>query len=224
MAEGTSIQARDHLLSGGWPALTAISKAASEMEHGLFGRLTDRVAANARVIRRAPEAIALTGIITLLGCYFAFEHFHRDRVAVLNARIASQERLLADYRTKLKGATPDDAATQIERLTSLLTETQKNLSETKSKPVSADKRLRDPRRLYEDDNAIAEVQDPTIDLDQKRITFPAVNSVDLLQTNKLYEFQNWKLTCGGTRLYNMVSDGGSRQFSYSPLTCKIVGK
>src|SRR5215467_4099197 len=64
MAESMSTQVRDHLLSAGSPALTAISEAASEMEHGLFGRITDRVAANARVIRRAPEAIALTGIIS----------------------------------------------------------------------------------------------------------------------------------------------------------------
>jgi len=71
-------------------------------------------------------------------------------------------------------------------------------------------------------NAIAQVQDPKIDLDQKRITFPSVNSANLLQTNKLYEFQNWKLACGGTRLHNMISDGASREFSYSPLTCKIV--
>jgi len=125
MAEGTSTQARDYLFSGGSPALAAISEAASEMEHGLFGRITDRVAANARVIRRAPEAIALTGIITLVGCYFALQHLHRERVADLNARITLQDRLLADYRTKLNGATPDDAAIQMEKLTSLLAETQK---------------------------------------------------------------------------------------------------
>jgi len=223
MAEGTSTQARDYLFSGGSPALAAISEAASEMEHGLFGRITDRVAANARVIRRAPEAIALTGIITLVGCYFAFEHFHRDRVAVLNARIASQERLLADYQTKLKGATPDDAATQIERLTSLLTETQKNLSEAKRKPVSVENRSRDPRWLYEDDNPIAEVQDPKVDLDNKRIIFPVVSSAAILGTNKFYEFRNWKLACGSTRFYNMVANGSGYDYSYSPLTCKIIG-
>jgi CHASE3 domain sensor protein len=74
MVEGMTTQVRDHRPRAGSPALTAISEAASEMEHGLFGRITDRVAANARVIRRAPEAIALTGIITLVGCYFAFQH------------------------------------------------------------------------------------------------------------------------------------------------------
>jgi hypothetical protein len=68
------------------------------MEHGFLGRITNRLAANARVIRRAPEAIAVTAIITLGIFFFGFQHFHRERVAALNDRIASQERLLADYR------------------------------------------------------------------------------------------------------------------------------
>jgi hypothetical protein len=44
-----------------------------------------------------------------------------------------------------------------------------------------------------------------------------------LGSNKIYEFQDWKLACGGTRLYNMINDGAAREFSYSPLTCKILG-
>jgi hypothetical protein len=77
--------------------------------------------------------------------------------------------------------------------------------------------------LYEDNNPIAQVQDPKIDVNLKRVIFLAVNSANLLQTDKLYEFQNWKLACRGTGLYHMVTDGMSREFSYSPLTCKIVG-
>lgn len=93
------------------------------MEHGFPTRIIDRVVANARVIRWAPEAVALVGIITVGVSYFAFQHFHRERVAALNDRIAAQERLLADYRTKLKGA--EQAAAEIEKLTSSLAETQK---------------------------------------------------------------------------------------------------
>ena len=137
--------------------------------------------------------------------------------------ITSQERLLADYRTKLRGATPDEAATQIEKLTSLLAKTEKSLGEAKSKPVSVENRSRDPRRLYEDDNPIAEVQDPKLDLDNKRIVFPVVSSVAILVTNKLYEFRNWKLACGSTRFYNMAANGSGYDYSYSPLTCRIVG-
>jgi len=113
-----------------------------------------------------------SGIITLGGSYFAFQHLHRESIAALNDRILSQERLLIDYRTKLEGT--KQAASQIEKLTRSLAETQKSLSEAKSKLASAEKRSRDPRRLYEDNNPIALTQDPKIDLDKKMITFPIV--------------------------------------------------
>lgn len=136
------------------------------MEHGFPTRMIDRVVANARVVRWAPEAVALVGIITLGGSYFAFQNFNRERVAALNDTVASQERLLADYRTRLKAA--EEAAAQIEKLTSSLAETQKSLSEAKSKLASVEKRSRDPRRLYEDNNPIALTQDPKIDLEKKK--------------------------------------------------------
>jgi hypothetical protein len=193
------------------------------MEHGFFARIIDRAVANARVIRGAPEAVALVGIITLGVSYFAFQQLHRERVAALNDRVLSQERLLIDYRTKLRGATPEEAATQIEKLAALLAETQKSLREAKSKPVSVENRSRDPRRLYENNSPIALTQDPKIDLDKKMVTFPIVNAAVILGINKVYEFHDWKLACGGTQLYNMVNDGAAREFSYSPLACKIVG-
>jgi hypothetical protein len=200
-----------------------IAKVKPEMEHGFLVRIIDRVVANARVIRGAPEAVALMGIITLGVSYFGFQHFHREGVAALNDRIASQDRLLADDRTKPRGAIADEAAAQIEKLTSLLAETQKNLSEAKSKPASVENQSRDPQRLYEDNNPIAEVQDPKLDLDARKIIFPTVASATILGTNKLYEFRNWKLACGSTRLYSMVRNGAGYDYSYSPLTCKIVG-
>jgi len=38
----------------------------------------------------------------------------------------------------------------------------------------------------------------------------------------LYEFRTWKLACGATQLYTVVSGGSGYNYSYSPLTCKIV--
>jgi len=193
------------------------------MQDGSLSRITDRVVANARGIRRAPEAIVLVIVVAVALSSFGFLRFHRERVAALNDTIASQEGLLTDYWSKLKGATPDEAAVQIEKLTSLLAETQKSLSAAKSKPVSVENRSRDSQRLYEDNKPIALVGDPKIDLDKRKITFPAVNAEVILNVNKSYEFQEWKLACGSTQLYSMVSDGSGRLYSYSPLTCKIVG-
>ena len=188
------------------------------MEYDFVGRIIDRLVADARVIRGAPEAIVLVGIIVFGVSYSGFQHFHRERVADLNGRLASQDQLLAEYWTKLT-----ETGTQIEKLTTALADAEKSPRTVRDRPRSVENRSRDPGSLYEDNNPIAQVQAPKIDLDQKRITFPAVNSESLLQTTQLNEFQNWKLASGGTRLYNMVTDGASREFSYSPLTCKIVG-
>jgi hypothetical protein len=106
------------------------------MEHGLFSSMMDRVVANVRVIREAPEAIALTAILAIGMSYLSFQQFYRERLAALDDRIVSQERLLTDYQTKLRGATPEEAATQIEKLTSLLADTQKSLNEIKIKAAS----------------------------------------------------------------------------------------
>ena len=160
-------------------------------------------------------------IITLGVSYFAFQHFHRGRVAALNDGILSQERLLAEYRTKLEGT--GQAAAQIEKLTRSLAAAQESLRQAKTTPVSIEKQSRDPRRLYEGDSPIALTQDPKVDLEKKKITFPIVNAAVILGTDKVYEFHDWKLACGGTQMYNMVNDGAAREFSYSPLTCKIVG-
>jgi hypothetical protein len=191
------------------------------MDPRLLARIIDRLVANARVIRGAPEAVALVGIVTLGLSFFAFQHFYHERVAALNDRISLQERLLGDYRTKLKGA--EDAAAQIEKLTSSLAAAQESLRQAKTTPVSIEKQSRDPRRLYEGNSPIALTQDPKIDLEKKKITFPIVNAAVILATNKVYEFHDWKLACGGTQLYNMTNDGAAREFSYSSLICKIVG-
>ena len=188
-----------------------------EMQSGFLSRSVDRLVANARVIRGAPEAILLV-VIVAIGLYgFGFQHY-RERLADLNSQLVSRDRLLTEYRTNLT-----QAETQVVKLTTALVAAENGLKAAKDKPIIVENSSRDAHGLYEDNNPIAQVQDPKIDLDQKKVTFPAVNSGYILQTNKLYEFQNWKLACGGTRLHNMVSNGISREFSYSPLTCKIVG-
>jgi hypothetical protein len=208
------------LLRGTKGSVTSLRKALSNIEPRLS--IIDRAIANARAIRGAPESIALTLMVAMGVSYFAFQHFDRERVAILNERISSQRALINDYRTKLSGATPDEAATQIEKLTGLLTETQ-SLNEARSKPVSVQNGFRDPRRLYEDNNPIALTKHPKIDLEKKKITFPVVNTSIILGSDRVYQFQDWKLTCGGTQMYNMVKQGVAREFSYAPLTCKILG-
>src|SRR5260370_18338328 len=163
--------------------------AVPRMEYGLVARIADRMMANVRVAKGAPEVFALLGIITLGLSYLVLQEFHRERLAVLNDRIASQEALLGEYRTKLKGATPEQAASQIEQLTKLLNDTQKTLNDVKNRITSLENLPRDPRRLYQDNSTMALVQDPKVDLDKKTMMFPASTSHFLLGNAKIYEFQ-----------------------------------
>ena len=89
----------------------------------------------------------------------------------------------------------------------MLAETRKSLREARDRPASVENGSRDPRRLYEDDNPIAVVQDPKADLGNKKIIFPVVNCTAILGINKMYEFRTWKLACRATQLYTMVSNG-----------------
>ena len=187
------------------------------MQSAFLSRSVDRFVANARVIRGAPEAILLVVIVGIGISGFGFQHY-RERLADLNAQLMPRDRLLTEDRTKLT-----EAEARVAKLTSALAAVEKRLRAANDRPVLVENPSRDPHSLYEDNNPIAQVQEPKIELDQKKVTFAAVNSGYILQTHKLYEFQSWKLACGGTRLYNMVSDGASPEFSYSPLICKIMG-
>ena len=205
-------------------SITETDGTITDIKYGMVACFFDRVRKNASVIAGAPEAFALTAIIVFGISYFALEQFHRERLAVLNDRVASQEALLTEYRTKLKGATPEEAANEIAQLKITLRDTQARLDNgVKNKPVALETPARDPLRLYQDNTAMAFVQEPKFDFDNKTVTFAAVTSRMLLGINKSYEFRDWKLICGGTKVYGDVHNGGMHEFSYSPLTCKIAG-
>ena len=193
------------------------------MGRGFVAWVRNRILANFANIKAAPEGFLLLMIIAIGVSYLAFQRVEREHLAVLETKIAEREALITEYRSKLNVATPDQAANEIEKLTKTLADAQRNLNEAKTKAASLDVRPRDPRSLYEEDNPIASVRDPKIDLDNKKITFPAVTSSVILGINKSYQFQNWKLACGSTQVYNAVRNGAAREFSYAPLTCKIVG-
>ena len=188
------------------------------MGRGFVAWVRKRVLANFSAIKAAPEAFLLLMMITIGVSHLAFQPVEGEHLAVVENKIAAREALIAEYRSKLNGA-----ASEVEKLKERLADAQRNLNEAKAKATSVDVRPRDPRSLYDEDNPIALVRDPKIDLNNKKITFPAATSSVILGINKSYQFQNWKLACGSTQVYNAVRNGAAREFSYAPLTCKIVG-
>ncbi len=161
------------------------------MDAGSVAWARNRALRNFAGIKAAPGAFLLLMVITIGVSYLAFQRVQAEQLAILENKIAEREALIAEYRSKLNGAT-----NEIEKLTKTLADAQRNLNEAKAKAASLEVRPRDPRSLYDEDNPIAAVRDP---------------------------FQNWKLACGSTQVYNAVRNGAAREFSYAPLTCKIVG-
>src|SRR5258708_907591 len=144
------------------------------MGRGFVAWVRNRILANFANIKAAPEGFLLLMIIAIGVSYLAFQRVEREHLAVLETKIAERDALITEYRSKLNGATPVQAANEIEKLTKTLADAQRNLNEAKTKAASFDVRPRDPRSLYEEDNPIALVRDPKIDLDNKKITFPVV--------------------------------------------------
>jgi len=188
------------------------------MDAGSAAWVRNRVLMNFAGIKAAPGAFLLLLIMTIGVSYLAFQRAEGEHLAVLENKIAEREALITEYRRKLDGATNEN-----EKLTKTLADAQRNLNEARTKAASLDVRPRDPRSLYDGDNPIAAVRDPKIDLNNKKITFPVATSSVILGINKSYQFQNWKLACGSTQVYNTIRNGGAPEFSYAPLTCKIVG-
>jgi hypothetical protein len=178
--------------------------------------MVERARANADGVSAAPEAFVVVAIVAFGIPCLVLRQSYGERLAVLEGKLATQQALLADYRTKLRGAAAGRAAARIEQLTALAAGTQARVKDR-------DHRTRDPQRLYADDTPVALVAAPTINADEKTLTFPEVTAEILLATDRPYQYKNWKLSCGGTQSYSALGDGATREFSYSHLICKIVG-
>ena len=177
-----------------------------------LARVVDRARVNADGVSAAPEAFVVLAIVAFGIPCFALRQSYGERLAVLESKLATQQALVADYRTKLRGAFAQQAAAQVEELSALAAGVQ-------APGKDRDHRTRDPQRLYADDTPVAWVAAPTINADEKTLTFPEVTAVALLATDRPYEYKNWKVSCGGTQSYSAL---GTREFSYSHLICKIV--
>src|SRR6266446_3386602 len=99
------------------------------MDHGLLARVLNRVRSNFAGIKAAPEALLLLTIIAIGATYLALQRVQGGQLAVLENKIAEREALITEYRSKLNGATPQQAASDIEKLTKTLAEAQRNLNE-----------------------------------------------------------------------------------------------
>ena len=71
------------------------------------------LAGEAQVIAQAPVAFILLAFVIGLMMYLFVRHQFADRVASMEGRLNLKDDRIADYESKLKGASPDEAAATI---------------------------------------------------------------------------------------------------------------
>src|SRR5215471_10872613 len=104
------------------------------MDHGF---VLDRVRSNFAGIRAAPAAFLLL-MVAIGVSYLALQRVQGEHLAVLENKIAEREALINEYRSKLNGATPQQAADEIDKLKKTLADAQRDLNEAKTKAASLD--------------------------------------------------------------------------------------
>jgi hypothetical protein len=156
------------------------------MPDRFLARMVDRARANANGVRAAPEAFVALAIVAFGIPCFALRQSYGERLAVLESKLATQQALLADYRTKLRGASAGQAAASIEELTASAAGKQVRGGDQEQRP-------RDPLKIYADDKPKPWVAAPTVNSDEKTLTFPEVTAAMLLATDRPYQYKNWNL-------------------------------
>jgi hypothetical protein len=100
-----------------------------------------------RMIRGAPGPFVTGAVIFTLGIWGIFSWGYGRRIEIKDDTIKYQDAELTDYRSKLKGATPEEAAQQIERLRSELNDVQGKLSNLQhQQQAQAGRRIRPEER------------------------------------------------------------------------------
>jgi hypothetical protein len=177
--------------------------------------MVERAQANADGVSAAPEAFVVLTIIAFAIPCLVLRQSYQEHLAALEGKLATQQALLADYRSRLRGASTGEAAAQSEE--------PRASAGTRARGKDRDDRTRDPQRLYAGDLPVALVAAAPVNSDDKTVTFPEITARGLLAMDQPYEYKNWKLSCGGVQSYSVLGAGAAREFSYSHLICKIVG-
>ena len=81
---------------------------------------------------------------------------------------------------------------------------------------------RDPNFLYQGDFQVATIIEPTVDVTNNSIVFPAVTASRELNLSADFEFKDWRLACSG-QPGSMMTFGAMREITYQNFRCKIEG-
>jgi hypothetical protein len=95
----------------------------------MLDTLLDQFLTEWRVIREAPRSFVVSVMFASVLIFFAVDWHYGGEIGTRDATIKLQDERLSDYRTKLNGASPSEAASQIAALKTQLDSVQKYTQE-----------------------------------------------------------------------------------------------
>jgi hypothetical protein len=154
--------------------------------------------------------------------WMIFDARFRSRLEANEATVREQQRQIAtlgerldQYKDRLAGASPDEARDKIAALQAELDAARQNDKEPATQ-------RHDPNALYQSEQIVAVVRGAETDQGNSNVTFSAITAQAELTLPGVFEFKRWKLRCEDSGLRSTTTLGGSREFNYYRIECKIL--
>jgi hypothetical protein len=169
------------------------------------------------VVKSAPYPFILALLVAIGAIWFVLNNFIYGTVlANKNAEIDLLNGRVAAYQDKLKGATPEQAAGEIQSLRDQLTETKKQLTAIINPP-------RDPNSLYQRGQRVGVVAGAQIDSSNKLVIFQQMTVSGELDQATNVEFRNLILSYQRSDTITQARMGLSGSSTYYNARFSIVG-
>jgi hypothetical protein len=161
----------------------------------------------------APIPFAVALLVMSGAIWGAMEWRYGGIIANRDSTISLLTAQRDDYLTKLKGASPDEAAHELKSLKEQL-ENQKSLLDRLAHPSH------NPLGLYQGGAEVAMLRAASTNPVDETITLQMVGSKAPLDMNRTFEFREFVVLCSGQITANMAF-GPQTTIIYDTLLCKI---
>jgi hypothetical protein len=171
----------------------------------ILTKLADQLA----VIKSAPYPFILAVAIVIGAVWFIVNWFYSAVLSSKNANIELLQGRLADYQDKLKGASPDQAASELTRL-------RAEIEAIKNPP-------RDDNSVYQKGKRIGVVAGVRIDTQNKMVSFAQMTIGGELDQATNIEFRNLILALAGVNTVSQGRQGLAVTTTFGNARFSIVG-
>jgi hypothetical protein len=168
-----------------------------------------RLVAEWSVIAAAPVAFASAVLVVIAVSWAIVNWSYSSVLSNKNAQIELLQSRVADYQDKLKGASPDQAASEITRL-------KVEIESLKNPP-------RDDNSVYQKGRRIGIVSGVRVDLQNKVVTFDAVTVGGALDQATNIEFRDLILSFISSDAIMQARQGAAANITYHNARFSVVG-